>query len=152
MRLTCRVLDGDDLPVNDAMIEIWQADSEGKFNHPADSRLERADPACRGFGRLATNEVGVCTFDTVRPGRIPGHSSTLQAPHFNLSIFARGILKRLATRVYFAGHPANAEDPILALVPDLRRHTLMARSVNDPNDFHFDVRLCGEDETVFFDV
>lgn len=153
VRLVCRVLDGDGIPVNDAMIEIWQANSEGNFNHPAHSQSGRADPACEGFGRLATGEDGVCVFDTVKPGRVPGHSNTLQAPHFNVSVFARGILKRLTTRIYFAKDPANAEDPILALVPAERRHTLMARSDSaDPSDWHFDVRLCGKDETVFFDV
>jgi len=153
MRLVCRVLDGDGIPVNDAMIEVWQADSEGRFNHPADSRSGGVDPSCGVFGRLATDEDGVCVFDTVKPGRVPGIGSTLQAPHFSVSVFARGILKRLATRIYFAEDPANAQDPILALVPPERRHTLMARS--DPSDrsvFHFDVRLCGKDETVFFDV
>ena len=153
LRLICRVLDGDGSPVNDAMIEIWQADSEGKFNHPADSRSDSADPACRGFGRLATDEDGVCVFETVKPGRVPGDARRPQAPHCNVSIFARGVLKRLATRIYFANDPANAEDPILALVPPERLHTLMAQSdSSNPREFHFDIRLCGKDETVFFDV
>lgn len=153
VRLICRVVDGNGIPVNDAMIEIWQSDAEGKFNHPADSRSERADPAFKGYGRLATDKGGVCVFDTVRPGRVPGCGSTLQAPHFNVSVFARGILKRLATRIYFAEDPANAEDPILALLSPERRHTLMARpDSGNPGDLHFDVRLSGKDETVFFDV
>lgn len=153
VRLICRVLDGDGVPVNDAMIEIWQADSEGKFNHPGDSRSGHADPECKGLGRLATNENGICIFETIKPGRVPGNGNTLQAPHFNVSIFARGILKRLATRIYFAEDPANAEDPILSLVPAERRPTLMARSDADhPGDLHFDLRLSGRDETVFFDI
>ena len=153
IRLICRVLDGDSAPMDDAMIEIWQADSEGRYNHPADSRAENTDPACGGFGRLATNADGICIFDTIKPGRAAGNGGTLQAPHFNVSVFARGVLKRLATRIYFAGDPANDEDPILALVPEDRRSTLMALSVSSqPGDWHFDLRLCGKDETVFFDV
>lgn len=153
MRLICRVLDGDGVTVSDAMIEIWQADSEGRFNRPGDSRSGEADPAFKGFGRLASDEWGRCVFDTVRPGRVPGGGNTLQAPHFNVSIFARGILKRLVTRIYFAEDPANAEDPILSSVPAERRITLMARSgADNPGDLHFDVRLSGRDETVFFDI
>lgn len=153
VRLVCRVLDGDGIPVKDAMIELWQADSEGKFHHPGDSRSGSADLACRGFGRLATDQGGVCTFDTIKPGRVPWHNDTFQAPHFNVSVFARGILKRLATRIYFAHDSANAEDPVLALVPPERRATLMARSDSgNPGIFHFDVCLCGNYETVFFDV
>lgn len=153
VRLICRVLDGEGIPVSDAMIEIWQADSQGKFNHPADPGSECADRACRGFGRLATNENGTCVFDTVKPGRVPGNGSTLQAPHLSISVFARGILKRLATRIYFAGDPANDEDPILALVPSERRPTLMVRAdPHNPGNWKFDVCLSGKDETVFFDV
>lgn len=153
IRLSFRVLDGDGVPVNDAMIEIWQADSTGKYNHPADSRSESRDRACSGFGRLATDANGGCTFDTIKPGRVPGNSGALQAPHLKVSVFARGILKRLATRVYFLDDPANGEDPILDLVPPERSHTLMARSdSSNPDEWHFDVRLCGKDETVFFDV
>lgn len=153
VRLICRVLDGDGAPVDDAMIEVWQADSEGKYNHPADSCAAAGDPACYGFGRLATDADGTCIFDTIKPGRVAGNGGTLQAPHFNVSLFARGILKRLATRIYFANDPSNKEDPILALVPEQRRSTLMALPVSSqPGDWHFDLRLCGKDETVFFDV
>lgn len=153
MRLTCRVLDGDGVPVNDAMIEIWQADAAGKYNHPDDSRTESGDPACAGFGRLATDANGGCVFDTVKPGRVPGNRGGMQAPHFSVSVFARGILRRLATRIYFGDDPANDEDPILSLVPAERRHTLMARrDAGHPDEWYFEVRLCGNDETVFFDV
>jgi protocatechuate 3,4-dioxygenase alpha subunit len=153
VRLICGVLDGKGAALDDAMIEIWQADSDGTYNHPADAHASARDPACNGFGRLATDAAGICIFDTIKPGRVAGNGGTLQAPHFNVSVFARGVLKRLATRIYFAGNPANGEDPILALVPEERRSTLMA--VSDPRhpaDWHFDVRLCGKDETVFFDV
>ena len=107
----------------------------------------------RGFGRLATAEDGSCTFETIKPGRVPGPGDTLQAPHINVSVFARGLLKRLSTRVYFAGESANAEDPILALVPEIRRATLLAQP--DPDrvgGWIFEIRMRGENETVFFDV
>jgi len=153
VRLICRVVDGDGAPVDDAMIEIWQADADGRYNHPADSRAQGRDPACNGFGRLATDAGGICVFDTIKPGRAAGNSGTLQAPHFNVSVFARGVLQRLATRIYFADDPANNIDPILALVPEERRSTLMALSdPRHPGAWYFDVRLCGKDETVFFDV
>ncbi len=160
IHLICRVLDGDGIPIDDAMIEIWQADSAGNYNHPADSRGQGRDSFFTGFGRLATDADGVCVFDTIKPGRVsanPG-AGTQQAPHFNVSVFARGILKRLATRIYFADDPANAADPVLALIPQDRRSTLMARSDSrnpdsrNSGDWYFEVRLCGKDETVFFDI
>jgi protocatechuate 3,4-dioxygenase, alpha subunit len=149
MWLTFRVLDGDGVPVPDAMIELWQADSEGNYKDGA----KAAEGTFSGFGRLATSEDGSCTFETIRPGRVPGPGNTLQAPHINVSVFARGLLKRLFTRVYFAGEPANSEDPVLALVPEDRRATLFAR----PDPVHDsvwtqEIRMRGEGETVFFDV
>ena len=151
--LMCRVLDGDGLPVPDAMLEIWQADADGKYNHPDDAQHETADPACTGFGRMGTSEEGNCEFETIKPGRVPGPRNVLQAPHLSLAVFARGMLKQLYTRVYFAGDPANEEDPVLALIPAERRESLIARS--DPENrgiWRFDVHLQGEQETVFFDV
>jgi len=153
VRLICRVLDGDGVPVNDSMIEIWQANAEGKYHNPDDPQEKAVDPDCPGYGRLATDENGNCVFETIKPGRVPGNDGTLQAPHMNISVFGRGILKRLATRIYFAGDPATHEDPGLALVPKQRRDTLMAQP--DPRqsgDWRFDIHLCGEHETVFFDV
>jgi protocatechuate 3,4-dioxygenase alpha subunit len=148
--LFCRVTDGDGLPVTDAMIEIWQADSEGRYHS---SSIAEADPECFGFGRMATGDDGCCEFETIRPGCVPGRGNTRQAPHLSVAVFARGILKQLFTRIYFAGHPANQDDPVLALVPEERRATLMARSdPARPAHWHFDVRLQGEQETVFFDV
>jgi protocatechuate 3,4-dioxygenase alpha subunit len=148
--LTFHVLDGEGLPVPDAMIELWQADSEGNYERLGGGE---AGAAFGGFGRLATAEDGSCTFETIRPGCIPGPGETVQAPHINVSILGRGILKRLSTRLYFAGEPANAADPVLALVPENRRATLLAKS--DPASsgiWIFNVRLRGEAETVFFDV
>ncbi len=153
IRLVCRVFDGDGQPVPDAMIEIWQANAEGRYAHPEDSQPKALDPSFNGFGRLASDEHGVCIFETIKPGRVPGNHGTLQAPHINVSLFARGVLLRLATRAYFAGNPANAEDPILALVPTERCSTLLAQAdTADKSRWLFDIHLCGENETVFFDV
>lgn len=153
VQLVCRLTDGDGAPVSDAMIELWQADASGKYNHPDDSQEKKPDAAFRGFGRLETSDAGVCVFETVKPGRVPGPNAALQAPHINVSVFARGLLKRLATRIYFAGDPANAQDAVLALVPDERRGTLMAQhDPSHPGVWSFEIRLCCEGETVFFDI
>lgn len=143
--ITFCVLDGDGVPVPDAMIELWQADAEGNYEHRGAN--------FRGFGRLATAGDGSCTFETIKPGRVPAPNGTFQAPHINLSVLGRGILKRLSTRLYFAGERLNAVDPALALVPESRRATLLAQP--DPNrsgGWVFEVRLRGDRETVFFDV
>lgn len=149
--ITFRVLDGDGLLLNDAMLEIWQANSEGKYNHPDDPQEKTIEPGWIGFGRLATNEDGSCELETIKPGCVGGNPP--QAPHLNVAIFARGMLKQLFTRVYFEGDPANSEDPVLALVPSGRRNTLLAQP--DPSrlgHWCLDVHLQGEHETVFFDV
>ncbi|MGA8442741.1 MAG: protocatechuate 3,4-dioxygenase subunit alpha [Candidatus Sulfotelmatobacter sp.] len=149
--ITFRVLDGDGAPVNDAMLEIWQADSNGKYNHPDDPQPKQPDPGWIGFGRLATAEDGRCVLEAIKPGRVS--SDTLQAPHLTVAVFARGMLKQLYTRVYFAGDAANDEDPILRLVPQDRRDTLVAQpGPAGPGHWMFDVRLQGDQETVFFDV
>jgi protocatechuate 3,4-dioxygenase, alpha subunit len=151
--LKCRVLDGEGAPLEDAMIEIWQADSAGKYNHPDDPQAKTPDPACRGFGRMGTAEDGSCEFETVKPGRVPGPGNVLQAPHLNIAVYARGILLQLYTRIYFAGNPANQDDPVLALVPEGRRETLLAKpDPARPEGWLFDIHLCGHKETVFFDV
>jgi protocatechuate 3,4-dioxygenase alpha subunit len=151
--LRFRVLDGDESPVGDSMIELWQADAEGRYNHPAGPERDAIDPECCGFGRTATGEDGSCEFETIRPGRVPGLGNIPQAPHLNVAVFARGLLKQLHTRVYFAGDPANHEDPVLALVPPDRRQTLLAQpDSRRAGAWRFDVRLQGDGETVFFDV
>lgn len=152
IRLHCRVLDGDGVPVPDAMIELWQANAEGKYDHQEDTQAKQVDPAFHGFGRLPTRDDGTCTFDTIKPGRVPGMEGRLQAPHVNVSVFARGLLKQLTTRIYFAGDPANDEDMVLALVPQERRHTLMAQLDGADPSWRFEIRLCGDNETVFFNV
>jgi protocatechuate 3,4-dioxygenase alpha subunit len=153
IRLRLRLLDGDGAPVTDGMLELWQADASGKYDHPEDPQDRAPDPAFRGFGRLATDADGCCVFDTVYPGRVPDGRGGCQASHINISVFARGLLGRLCTRVYFEGDPALAEDPVLALVPGERRHTLIARrDPAQPALWNFEIHLQGEQETVFFDL
>jgi protocatechuate 3,4-dioxygenase alpha subunit len=153
IQLVCRVFDGDGIAVPDAMIEIWQANAEGRYNHPEDMQENNLESSFRGFGRLATNDEGVCSFVTIRPGQVPASDGTLQASHINVSVFARGVLARLATRIYFAGDPATLKDYVLALVPAERHNTLLARQVPDrPHEWYFDIHLCGKHETVFFDI
>jgi protocatechuate 3,4-dioxygenase alpha subunit len=147
--LTGRVLDGEGQPVPDAMIEIWQADGKGRFAG-RDPSLSNAD--FRGFGRVETDAQGRWSFTTVKPGAVPGPAGASQAPHVAVSVFARGLLNRLVTRIYFADEPeANALDPVLALVPEDRRSTLVAQRV-DKGVYALDLRLQGTGETVFFEV
>jgi len=154
IKLVFRVIDGDGLPTpGDSMIELWQADSQGRFQHPADPRSAAADQNFSGFGRLETDANGVCVFETVKPGRVPNGDGGAQAPHINVTLFARGLGKPLRTRVYFAGDAANAEDPVLALVPSDRRDTLLAKPVaGQANAWAIEIHLQGEAETVFLDV
>jgi len=151
--LKCRVLDVEGTPINDAMIEIWQADAEGKYNHPDDPQGTSRDGSFHGFGRAASDENGNCEFETIKPGPVRGADGSLQAPHLNVAIFGRGILLQLHTRIYFAGDPANDHDPVLALVPVERRDTLLAQP--DPahtGTWNFEFHLRGERETIFFDI
>lgn len=151
LQLVCRVIDGEGNPVPDAMIEIWQADADGRYSGGV-SQAGTEDADFCGFGRMPTDEHGTCTFETVKPGRVSAPDG-MQAPHLSVSVFARGILKRLATRIYFENDPANAECPVLKLVPKERRGTLLARMDSArAGEWRFDIRLCGENETVFFDV
>src|SRR5208283_3118776 len=125
-----RVLDGDAAGVSDAMIELWQANADGRYDHPDDSQEKLLDPNFHGFGRAATDERGRFRFYTIKPGPVPGAGNILQAPHINVSIFARGLLKRLVTRIYFPGEPLNEADPLLSALPAGRRATLIARAAD----------------------
>jgi protocatechuate 3,4-dioxygenase, alpha subunit len=146
-----RVTDGDGKPVNDALVEIWQANANGRYPHPEDTRDVPLEPAFKGFGRVPTDEDGRFRFTTIKPGRVPAPGGGLQAPHINVTIFMRGLLKHLVTRVYFDGDPANAEDAVLQSVPAARRATLLARpTAGDVHALTWDVRLQGDGETVFF--
>jgi protocatechuate 3,4-dioxygenase alpha subunit len=152
IRITGAVYDGEGARVPDTLIETWQADADGRFadlhGHGGDSELE----GFRGFAR-AGFEDGDGTFEilTVKPGRVPGPGGAPQAPHIDVSVFARGLLHRVVTRIYFADEPeANGEDPVLGRVPAARRETLLAQPTND--GYRFDIRLQGPGETVFFDI
>jgi protocatechuate 3,4-dioxygenase alpha subunit len=149
--VTGRILDGDRNAVPDAMIEIWQANAAGKYAHPEDSRDKPLDAEFRGYGRVATDQNGKFHFTTVKPGAVPGPGNTTQAPHLEISIFMRGLLKQLVSRIYFPGDSANSSDPVLNLVDPMRRETLIARGESN-NILRWDVILQGKDETVFFDI
>jgi protocatechuate 3,4-dioxygenase alpha subunit len=140
LQINGKILDADGKPVNDAAVEIWQADSQGKY----------AEKSFRGYGRSLTDEAGAFRFRTIKPGRVPGPDGKLQAPHLSVTIFMRGLLKQLQTRVYFPDDPANADDPVLNLVPSERRATLIARKHGD-GVLEWNVVLQGKNETVFFD-
>jgi protocatechuate 3,4-dioxygenase, alpha subunit len=151
IRVRGRVLDGDGAPVPDAVLEIWQADAAGCYNHPEDRCEPPPDPQFLGFGRIATGAGGEFEFGTVKPGCVPGPDGRPQAPHLLVNVFMRGILRQAVTRIYFDGDAANAEDPVLLLVPEGRRHTLLAR--RDSEGIHrWDIHMQGERETVFFAV
>src|SRR5215472_17771545 len=122
-----RLLDGDGKPVNDGEVELWQANAQGKYAHPEDAQDKPIDKAFRGFGRSLTRSDGGFRFSTVKPGPVPGPDGTTQAPHIVVTVFARGMLKHVITRMYFPDEPANANDPVLKLVPADRRPTLIAK-------------------------
>ncbi len=147
-----QVLDGTGSPLKDALLEIWQADSDGLYNSPAELR-GTADPNFTGWGRQPTDmESGTYRFETVKPGRVPWTDGRLQAPHVNFWIVARGINLGLNTRMYFADEEAaNAEDPILQRIEHrVRVPTLLAQ--RDGDGYRFDIRLQGDNETIFFDI
>ncbi len=145
-----QVFDGAGEPIVDALVESWQADSHGRFSHPDDPR-GGGDPAFRGFGRCDTDAQGRYWLRTVKPGSLPSRDGGVEAPHLNLSIFGRGLLDRVVTRLYFADEvEANAADPVLRSIDAGRRETLIARAV--PDGYEFDIRLQGPNETIFFDV
>jgi protocatechuate 3,4-dioxygenase alpha subunit len=159
IRIEGRVLDGLGEPCRDILVEIWQANAAGRYNHPDDPQSGKAlDADFRGWGRAGTDfETGVFTFETVKPGAVIGRSGHRpMAPHVNLWLAARGINIGLATRLYFPDEPAlNEADPVLRLIePAARRDTLLARRERRDGAavYVFDIRLQGERETVFFDV
>lgn len=151
------ILDGTGAPVRDAVIEAWQANAAGLYPHPEDPRHGEVEAGFRGWGRASTDfETGLWSFETVKPGPVPGRAGALQAPHISLWIVARGINLGLSTRLYFSDEgEANREDPVLNLIEQThRRDTLMARR-EDRDDtvlYRFDIHLQGEHETVFLDI
>ena len=143
LHLRVRVFDGAGMPLPDAMIEIYHADAAGEYGTPGFS----------GFGRLATHADGSCVFETIRPGRVKDAAGQVQAAHINVCLFARGLLRHVCTRVYFAGDPDLAHDPIFALAPADRRPTLLATPASGASgSWEWDIRLQGDHETVFFDL
>jgi len=145
-----RLLDGDGVGVNDGLIEIWQANAGGKYAHPEDRQKKPLERGFRGFGRIPTDAKGAFRFSTIKPGRVPGPGGKLQAPHLSVTVFMRGLLKQLSTRIYFPGDAANAQDPVLKLVPAARRATLVARRKRK-GVMQWNIVLQGMDETAFFD-
>ena len=146
------VFDGNGAIVPDAMIEIWQANAAGRYASLDDPRDDvPVDPHFVGFGRASTSAEGIYRFRTIRPGRVPGPGNSLQAAHLAVSVFGRGLIKRLATRLYFADGEGNDTDPVLAAVPADRRDTLIAHRKDD-GSWWLDIHLQGERETVFFDL
>jgi protocatechuate 3,4-dioxygenase, alpha subunit len=155
IRIEGRVFDGDGAAIPDAMVEIWQANSYGRYNHPDDKQEKPLDPAFTGWGRSGTDANCFYSFETIKPGPVPGNDDCVQAPHINVTIFARGMLVHAFTRIYFSDEPGNENDPVLkSITHETRRQTLIAdRGERDGKVvYRFDIRLQGEDETVFFDM
>jgi protocatechuate 3,4-dioxygenase alpha subunit len=148
-----RVLDGDGKPVPDAMLELWQANSHGKYAHPEDAQDKPLEAGFQGYGRIPTDENGKFSFMTIKPGAVPGPDGKLQAPHIAVSVFMRGLERRLVTRIYFPDEAANAGDFVLNLVERARRGTLVAKkNAGQAGTLEWNVILQGADETVFFDI
>jgi protocatechuate 3,4-dioxygenase alpha subunit len=146
-----RLIDGEGVGVNDGLIEIWQANAAGKYAHPEDKQNKPLEKGWRGFGRIPTDAKGGFRFTTIKPGPVPAPAGGLQAPHLVVSVFSRGLLDRVTTRIYFADEEAaNVVDPVLAAVPPERRHTLVAKPTAE--GYHLDIHIQGPDETVFFAV
>jgi protocatechuate 3,4-dioxygenase, alpha subunit len=152
-----RVVDGDGMPVPDAVLEIWQANAAGRYAHPDDMQNDKPlDPNFRGFGRCATDAEGRFHFTTVKPGSVPGRGNRLQAPHINVLLLSRGLLIHLHTRIYFEGEAANAADPLLSSIEDANvRGTLVARHEGgggSPAHYRWDIVMQGDNETAFLEL
>ena len=148
-----RVLDGDGAVVSDAMVEIWQANAAGNYQHRDNAQGTATDARFPGFGRTGTDAEGRFSFRTIKPGAVREAGDFTQAPHINVTVFARGLLRQVVTRIYFADEALNATDPVLNTVPPSRRSSLIAhREEGAGARYHFEIRLQGESETVFFDT
>jgi protocatechuate 3,4-dioxygenase, alpha subunit len=153
IEITGRVIDGDGNGVPDAMLEIWQANSAGRYAHPEDSQDKATESGFQGFGRIPTDSNGAFWFATIKPGTVPGPTGRQQAPHIVVSVFMRGLLRRLVTRIYFPDEAANDQDFVLNFVEPPRRGTLIARrGSRENNQLEWNIILHGENETVFFDI
>ncbi len=148
-----KVLDGDGSPIPDALIEIWQADSNGTYSHPHEAHEKPVSPGFRGYARVPTSDEGRFRLYTVKPGRVPAPGGGMQAPHVLVALFMRGLLRQLITRIYFSDEPSNDEDFVLLHVPALRRATLVATCTDaQPEIFEWNIVLQGPHETVFLDL
>lgn len=151
-----RILDGEGKPLRASMLEIWQANANGRYNAPGDDRADvKLDKSFGGFGRVSAGNKGKFVFETIKPGSVPGTGNAPQAPHINLTLFSAAIHSHLYTRLYFSDEvDANDIDPVLSHVDESRRDTLIAkrRETKDGVVYRFDIRLSGDGETVFFDV
>jgi len=155
IRIEGQVFDGDGAAIPDVMVEIWQANAYGRYNHPDDKQEKPLDPSFTGWGRSGTDEKCFYSFETIKPGPVPGVDDTVQAPHINVVIFARGMLVHAYTRMYFADELANATDPVLNSIKNKKRRQTLIASPGmeiDKTVYRFDIRLQGENETVFFDM
>ncbi len=156
IRVEGRILDGEGKPLRAAMLEIWQANANGRYNSAADDRADvKLDKSFSGFGRVSAGEKGKFVFETIKPGSVPGTGNAPQAPHINLTLFSAALHSHLYTRLYFSDEvDANDIDPVLSHIDEGRRETLIAkrRKTNDGVVYKFDIRLSGDGETVFFDV
>lgn len=153
LTISGRVLAGDGAGVPDAMLEIWQANSHGKYAHPEDTQNKKLEAAFQGYGRIPTDANGAFRFQTIKPGCVAGPDDKPQAPHILVSVFMRGLLRRLVTRIYFPGESGNADDLVLNLVEPARRATLVARKLaGQEGNLEWNVILQGDKETVFFDI
>jgi protocatechuate 3,4-dioxygenase alpha subunit len=155
IRVEGQVFDGDGTTIPDVMVEIWQANAYGRYNHPDDKQEKPLDPSFTGWGRSGTDEKCFYGFETIKPGPVPGNDSSVQAPHINMVIFARGMLVHAYTRMYFADEPLNADDLVLnSIKSKKRRATLIAAREERGGKpvYRFDIRLQGNNETVFFDM
>jgi protocatechuate 3,4-dioxygenase alpha subunit len=153
IKICGKILDGNGAPIDDAVLEIWQADASGNFAHAPASDNHEAKQRFRGFGRIPTDKNGRFELTTIKPGRTPGPAESMQAPHISVTLFMRGLLKPLYIRMYFPDEPSNADDIILNSVDAPRRATLILRPVTDEeNSFEWNVVVQGVGETVFFEI
>ena len=156
IKVAGQIIGSNGKPLRAAMLEIWQANSVGRYKSLIDDRNElRLDKDFSGFGRVAAENKGKFEFQTIKPGQVPSIGNTLQAPHINLVLFAAAMDSHLFTRLYFSDEiRSNDLDPVLTSVPEDRRDTLIAirKKSQRGTSYRFDIKLGGDEETVFFDV
>jgi protocatechuate 3,4-dioxygenase alpha subunit len=147
-----RLIDADGQGIPDAVLEVWQANAAGRYDHPEDKQAKPLDPGFKGFGRTGTDAEGRFRFTTIKPGAVPGRGNALQAPHIVVALFMRGVLRHLYTRIYFSDEAANANDPVLNLVDEpIRRNTMIAQRDPGKPEYRWNIVVQGTGETVFFD-